>query len=309
MPVGPNQGPAGVRVIGPGGMSGPGFFNLLSVTWDATGCNALTGICPSVLQPPVYVGNPSLYSFENPPGKLHVFPTDDSKLVSGGNSAVGVEIFGFGLSVAPVSGFPNQGACIDPVFGQALFTLPNNNINNDGSGSIYFELSWSILEDTSLAGGIGICPVSSIGSWNDIAANATGSMIVRPDGTVYQDGLVDPSLNPFGALQQGDTIGVRVDFLPIPNLGLIGCQFFGVGGSIIGQFSRHVFFDMPGPCVPCAVFDTTPVSLTGPKYTVTALFSQKDQSAFLGPKNAPSDMPSVILGWPAIEIPVGSQFQ
>lgn len=298
----PNQGPTSITVIGPGGRSGPGFFNIVDVTWDATGCNPVTGLCPAILQPPVYSGNPTL-ELNKRNGTFYVYPIDPSVIVSGGNTAVGVEILGFGLTAIPFSGFPNQGACIDPVFGQAITTLPNRNIIN-GSGIIYFEIGWSILQDTNLAGGMGLCPLSKIGQWDDIAGNATSSIILRPDGTIWQNGLL-PSNVPFPSQQQGDIVGISVTFLSAPNLGIISVIFSGVAGSILGKQSDTIFMDMLEPCVPCVVFDTTPVNLMGPKYAATATFSQRNQGAFAGPKNLPNDFDpnGAPLGWPALEIP------
>lgn len=169
-----------------------------------------------------------------------------------------------------------RGCCVDPVVAQS-------------TGLIYWEITWSGLLNTSLAGGIGFCNISAIGSYDALAANGTGGVIIRPDGSCWVNGTEDPA--PFHTQEENDTVGFLLDMTnPVATF----VNIFGVGGTCIG-FQTSAFLLPPDNYIPCAVFDT---ASQFDILSVRANFDQNNQGSFLGPAVWPDALGNIICGWP-----------
>jgi hypothetical protein len=205
-----------------------------------------------------------------------------------------VDILGQFLSVSSKSG-SGQGTCVDPIAAQ-------------NSGVIYWEVTWTGLLDTALQGGIGLISLDALvavntagEAFNALAADGTGGLVVRPDGTVYETvpngNGVGPNNPPwplsFVAFQEGDTLGIKVDFDSFKDAGFIAVQIVGVGGSIKGVTSG-TFFPPWAAYIPAAVFDATPSTSL---YFQTANFGA---TPLLGPTAVPDfGWDGITLGWPS----------
>lgn len=195
-----------------------------------------------------------------------------------GNTSVGVTLVGNFLTAITDSGLVGQGTCVNPILSKA-------------SGAFYWEAKWTELSNT-FQGGIGMCSTDVIPNWSSFSSNAAGGIMLTPAGDVWFDTGIQPAN--FPAQSPGDTVGVFVNI----QQGLsFSTTFLGVGGTVSGQQSSTFSISPHSSWVPCAVFDSVPVSNL---IAVTANFGGAGIGTFLGPRVFPFLVATagLTMGWP-----------
>jgi hypothetical protein len=160
------------------------------------------------------------------------------------------------------------------------------------SGTIYWEYTWTQLDDPALVGGFGLCTKAGVGNYAALAVNGTGGCILQPNGDIWfqqAPGAAPPPFNWF-ALSQGDMIGFYVTF---------SGQYTTIRLLAVGPSKSHgvlgIIFVAPDNYVPCAVFGNESVFETN---NITANFGA-DPKSLLGPTEYPDfGWEGVTLGWP-----------
>ncbi|SRR6266576_133085 len=195
--------------------------------------------------------------------------------------SVNVNLIGNNLTVINKSG-AGQGTCVYPEVAQS-------------TGAIYWEINWTGLLNTTLQGGIGLCTIEAIADFGQLAADATGGCILRPDGTVWVNGQVanplDPNFKYLPVQAEGDTVGILANFTQPDSLIV---TFLGVAGGVVNNIGGQ-FLLPAGNYIPAAVFDSASVFDI---YAQTANFGA-DVNSLLGPTVFPDfGWDGVTLGWP-----------
>lgn len=194
-----------------------------------------------------------------------------------------VELIGNNLTVIGKGG-EGQGTCIPPEISQS-------------SGVIYWEFTWTGLSNTGLQGGVGLCTPEAIADYDALAADGTGGIIFRPDGTGFENSnpLIYYTLDGITPtpLQEGYSLGIFLDFESHRDEGNIAVQAIVYGGEETWRGSDLFLFPQGDNYIPCAVFDSASIFDI---YAVTANFS--DYNSFLGLTAIPGAFNGVTLGWP-----------
>src|SRR6266481_6775682 len=154
--------------------------------------------------------------------------------------SVNVDLIGNDLTVIAKSG-AGQGVCVAPEVAQS-------------SGTIYWEVTWTGLLNPALQGGVGLISLDAIAgadtlaeAYDSLALSGAGGIVIRPDGTLFQTvpngNGVGPSNPPWPLLyhthdginhvplQEGNTVGIAVDFDSAKDAGFLVVTIFVVNGS------------------------------------------------------------------------------
>lgn len=290
---GPQQGPTGVIVVTPFGQTPGGFFTIVDVNWDATGCAILDGTCPAFVN--ALAGPPPNFVYANTlNGAVGANPPQGAPL---GNVSAGVRIFdssgpnaGINLVASSSNGL-DRGAIINPAFAQS-------------NGIFYWEITWTTLASNAGHLGFGVCQVNAIDDYGSLAINGAGGVIMHADGTVYINGQpANPLVPNFAWLppqSAGDAIGILINTVDASHWGV---NFYGLAGGVANHSAGVFLFPTGSLMVPFVVFDGA-----AGNNSMTALFSQRNQGAFLASQADPMSVvgqavAGLTLGWPAINIP------
>lgn len=199
---------------------------------------------------------------------------------------------GNNLTMTPTAGGSGVGTCISEKLRRS-------------AGQFYWEITWagSINVDT-MPGGVGFLSYSAIiGAettedlslvFEALAADGTNGIILRPDGSIWLGGEAQVISIP--AVAESDSIGIYMVTDP-EDPSLVFVSFLGIGGAANGYNASSLALPAGG-YIPVAVFGNIGVFDT---YSVTARFSQDNQSAFLGPAVFPDLLTGFTLGWPTTQ--------